>query len=75
MASFRGRRPPGLLLVASALGALLWSQAAARAGQNDLNLLNLCYTGSTNTCLQQNPSTGATSAAPSTTVQSPATGA
>ena len=70
MASFRARRAPGLLLVASALGALLSSQVAARADQNDLNLLNLCYTGGTNTCLQQDASTGATSAAPSTTVQS-----
>jgi hypothetical protein len=70
MASFRARRPPGLLLVASALGALFSSQAVARADQNDLNLLNLCYTGTTNSCLQQNPSTGATTAAPSAAVQS-----
>jgi hypothetical protein len=50
MVAFRGRRSPLPLLLAVGL-ALSW-QAVARAGGNDLNLLNLCSTiGGTNSCL------------------------
>ena len=50
MVAFRGRRRPLPLLLAVGL-ALSW-QAVARAGGNDLNLLNLCSTvGGTNSCL------------------------
>jgi hypothetical protein len=50
MASFRGRRRPSPLLLVVGL-ALSW-QAVARAGTNDLKLLNLCSAvGGTNSCL------------------------
>jgi hypothetical protein len=76
MASFRVRRhplplPSVALRVLMIVGLALSWQAAARAEQNDLKLLNLCLSpDGTNSCLTQNPATGATSAAPSANIQS-----